>query len=83
MLRKVETEGLIRGFGAGNNAAAGLSISHFLYADDTVLFCDASPEQLCYDRMVLTCFEAVMGLRVNMAKSEMVPVGGSEYFRLG
>ena len=25
--------------------------------------------------MVLSCFEAVTGLRVNMAKSEMVPVG--------
>jgi hypothetical protein len=32
-------------------------------------------EQLIHVRMVLTCFEAVTGLRVNMTKSEMVPVG--------
>jgi hypothetical protein len=75
MLRKVEEEGLIRGFRAGSNAAEGLCISHLLYADDTILFCDANVDQLVYVRMVLTCFEAVTGLRVNMAKSEMVPVG--------
>ena len=74
MLMKVE-EGLIRGFRAGSNAADGLCISRLLYADDTILFCDADPNQLIYVRMVLTCFEAITGLRVNMAKSEMVSVG--------
>uniref|UniRef100_A0A2N9J584 UBC core domain-containing protein n=1 Tax=Fagus sylvatica TaxID=28930 RepID=A0A2N9J584_FAGSY len=42
---------------------------------DTILFCDADPEQLLYICMVLTCFEAVTGLKVNMNKSEMVPIG--------
>uniref|UniRef100_A0A2N9IZP3 Reverse transcriptase domain-containing protein n=1 Tax=Fagus sylvatica TaxID=28930 RepID=A0A2N9IZP3_FAGSY len=68
-------EGLIRGFKAGCNAADGLHISHLLYADDTILFCDSDLDQLLYIRMVLTCFKAVTGLWVNMAKSEMVPVG--------
>ena len=53
----------------------GLGVSHLLYADDTILFCDASPEQLMYIRRVLTCFEAVTGLRVNMSKSGMMPIG--------
>jgi hypothetical protein len=75
MLRKVEEEGLIRGFRAGSNSAEGLCISHILYADNTILFCDADLDQLIYVRIVLTCFEAVTSLRVNMAKSEMVPVG--------
>ena len=74
MLPKVEEEGLIRGFRAGCNAADGLRISHLLYADDTILFCDADPNQLLYVWMVLTCLEAVTGLRVNIAKSETVPV---------
>jgi hypothetical protein len=30
---------------------------------------------MLYIQMVLTCFEATTGLRVNMAKSEMVLVG--------
>uniref|UniRef100_A0A2N9IJZ1 Reverse transcriptase domain-containing protein n=1 Tax=Fagus sylvatica TaxID=28930 RepID=A0A2N9IJZ1_FAGSY len=46
MLRKVEEEGLIRGFRAGSNAAEGLCISHLLYADDTILFCDADLDQV-------------------------------------
>uniref|UniRef100_A0A2N9GHA4 Reverse transcriptase domain-containing protein n=1 Tax=Fagus sylvatica TaxID=28930 RepID=A0A2N9GHA4_FAGSY len=33
------------------------------------------PEQLLHLRMVLSCFEAVTGLGVNMGKSELVPVG--------
>ena len=40
MLKKVESEGLIRGFSAGNNGSNGLRISHLLYTDDTILFCD-------------------------------------------
>ena len=33
------------------------------------------PEQLLHLRMVLSCFEAMTGLGVNMSKSELVPVG--------
>ena len=28
-----------------------------------------------YIRLLLSCFEAAIGLRVNLAKSEMVPIG--------
>jgi hypothetical protein len=56
MLRKVETEGLIRGFRVGCNVVDGLSISHILYADDTILFGDANPNRLTYVQLVLTCF---------------------------
>ncbi len=52
-----------------------MEVSHLLYADDTILFCDACLEQVTYLRRVLTCFEAVTGLRVNMSKSKMVPIG--------
>uniref|UniRef100_A0A2N9EQD7 Reverse transcriptase domain-containing protein n=1 Tax=Fagus sylvatica TaxID=28930 RepID=A0A2N9EQD7_FAGSY len=75
MLRRTVEEGRIKGFHAGKDAITGVCISHLLFADDTILFCDANPEQLLYIRMVLTCFEAVTGLRVNLSKSEMVPVG--------
>ncbi len=36
------------------------------------------PEQLTYISRVLTCFEVVTGLRVNMSNNEMVPIGEVE-----
>jgi hypothetical protein len=75
MLRRSVERGFIKGFEVGRNMHSGVFVSHLLYADDTILFCDAHPEQLLYIRMVLTCFEVVTGLKVNMTKSEMVPIG--------
>jgi hypothetical protein len=75
MFRKSEEAGLIRGFMAGVLGGSEVRISHLLFADDTIVFCDAVPEQVMHIRKVLSCFEAVTGLKVNLAKSEMVPVG--------
>ena len=71
----MEGAGLIKGFEAGNSDAGGLSVPHLLFADDTILFCDADITQIVYIQLLLTCFEAVTGLRVNLGKGEMVPVG--------
>jgi hypothetical protein len=75
LLIRTEEVGLIRGFKASSATVSGLSISHLLFADDTIVFCDADRDQLLHIRMVLACFEAVTGLGVNMGKSELVPVG--------
>jgi hypothetical protein len=75
MLRKTEEGGFIKGFQAGTAADNRVCVSHLLHADDTILFCDANLVQLLYIRMVLTCFEVVTGLKVNMAKSETVSIG--------
>ena len=52
-----------------------MHISHLLFADNTILFCDASREQLLYIRMVLIFFKDIAGLKVNVGKSEIVLVG--------
>jgi hypothetical protein len=75
MLCRTEEAGLISGFKAGKSLGEGIFVSHPLFEDDTIVFCDAVPEQLLHLRLVLTCFEAVTGLGVNMGKSELVPVG--------
>ena len=53
----------------------GLCVSHLLFADDTNLFCNADEEQILHVRMLLLCFQAVTGLKVNALKSEVVPIG--------
>ena len=78
MLKKVVEGGFITGFKVNGNSIEEVSISHLLYADDTMVMCNAEPEQLMYVRLVLTGFEAITGLKVNLAKSEMVPIGEVE-----
>ena len=49
-----------------------------LYADDTLIFCGASKDQLKYLSWILMWFEALSGLRINLNKSEIIPVGSVE-----
>ena len=75
ILKKIEDCGLLCGFHVGPSNSIGVRISHLLFADDTILFCDASRDQLLSIRLALTCFQAFTGLKVNAGKSEIVPVG--------
>ena len=55
-----------------------LSISHILYAYDTVLLCEPNKEQLMHLGWTLMWFEVVLGLKVRLSKSEIIPVGRVE-----
>ena len=54
--KRREDGGFLCGFQAGSHRQGGLKISHLLFADDIILFCVASREQLLYIRMVLIFF---------------------------
>ena len=56
LLKKTEECNLIQGFHVGAVNSVEVSISHLLFANDTILFCDASREQLLSIRLVLSCF---------------------------
>ena len=75
MMRIVGGVGLIRGFKVESRRGGGECVSHLLFADDTILFCDADVEQILHIRLLLLNFQAVTGLKVNVHKSEMVPIG--------
>ena len=75
MLRRVEGAGLICDFKIEGRRGGGECVSHLLFVDDTILFCDADVEQILHIRLLLLCFKAVIGLKVNVHKSEMVPIG--------
>jgi len=64
MITTVVSGGLLDGFRVGN-----ASFLHLLFADDTLIFCDARSSKLRYLRSLFLLFEAVSGLKVNLAKS--------------
>ena len=49
-----------------------------LFADDTIVFCEAKKEHLTNLSWILFWFEAASGLRINLAKSEIIPIGEVE-----
>ena len=63
------------GLSVGNTAGNSMMVSHLLFVDDTLIFCDADPTQIAILRAILARFEVVSGLRINLGKSELVPIG--------
>ena len=47
-LKRMKVGGFLCGFQVGSHMQGGLNISHLLFADNTILLCDASREQLLY-----------------------------------
>uniref|UniRef100_A0A2N9FRM3 Reverse transcriptase domain-containing protein n=1 Tax=Fagus sylvatica TaxID=28930 RepID=A0A2N9FRM3_FAGSY len=75
LIDKAIGAGLLSGFSMGEVANVPLEISHLLFADDTLIFCEVNPDHLFHLRSILVWFEASSGLRVNLGKSELVQVG--------
>jgi hypothetical protein len=67
--------GLLLGFSVGSSRSEVVNISHLLFADNTLVFCGANLDQLRFLRVLFLCFEAVSGLKINLAKSILVLVG--------
>ena len=51
-----------------------MDVSHLLFVDDTIIFCEARKEYLTSLSWILSWFEAAFGLRINLAKSELIPI---------
>ncbi|CAN1356356.1 Putative ribonuclease H protein At1g65750 [Linum perenne] len=50
-------------------------VNHILFADNAMVFCDATSYQVRSILASLVCFESITGLRVNLHKSSLFPVG--------
>ncbi|RVW15967.1 mRNA-capping enzyme [Vitis vinifera] len=57
---------------------SGIQVSHLPFADDTLVFCEDSREQMAFLSWLLMWFEAIFGLSINLNKSEILPVGRVE-----
>lgn len=50
-------------------------MTHLLYVVNIIIFCEANVEQLIYLNWILIWFKAISSLKVNMEKSELIPMG--------
>lgn len=71
----VEEGGLLSSFRVREAPMESISISNLLFVDDTVFFCGAKIDQIRALRALLLRFEAAFGLKMNLAKSEVMSVG--------
>lgn len=64
--------GLIKGALIGQNK---LKLSHFQFADDTIIFCEADWVEIITIKRILRCFEVMSGLKINFHKSQVCGIG--------
>ena len=73
-MRRASLNNWIRGFRIKNRINEVMNMTHLLYADYTIIFCEAEQKQLCHIRIILVIFEACSGLQVNWRKSSIFPI---------
>ena len=73
LLSRARDGGFILGYDIGETKF--LLISHLLFANDTLILCDFDSDQLWHLKGVFVWFQAASGLKINLGKSELVPVG--------
>ena len=57
-----------RVFNMGSNK---MMVSHFQFADDTIIFCKAVEDQILNIKKILHCFQVMSGLNINFQKSNL------------
>ncbi|RVX07309.1 putative ribonuclease H protein [Vitis vinifera] len=65
----------IKGCRIWRDREQAVKVTHLLFADDTIIFCEAKKEALLHLGWVLFWFEAASGLKINLDKSMVIPVG--------
>ena len=75
MLVAATAAGQFSGFTVGNVTSSLMKMSHLLFADDTLVFCDADSNHITTLHGILSRFEEMSGLKINLGKFELVPVG--------
>ncbi|KAJ9696052.1 hypothetical protein PVL29_008354 [Vitis rotundifolia] len=78
LIRRTVEGGFISGCKIRRGSGPVANLSHLLFADDIIIFSEAKKDFLTHLSWILLWFEAASGLRINLAKSEIIPVGEVE-----
>ena len=78
LINKAVRGGFLSGCRLRGRGGNGVQVSHLLFADDTLVFCKDSQDQMVVLSWLLMWFEAISGLNINLEKSEILPVGSVE-----
>ena len=62
MLDVATTTGWFSGFSIGDSAGSLIIVSHLMFEDDTLIFCDTDTNQIAILHGILSKFEEVSGL---------------------
>ena len=75
LLGRAREGGYLFGFKVLGRNGEGLEISHLLFVDDILIFCETTFSQMTYLSWLLMWFEAILSLKINLDKSELIPIG--------
>ena len=75
LLGRAREGGFLSDFKVLGRNGKGLEISYLLFAEDTLVFCEATSSQVTYLSWLLMWFKAISGLKINLDKSELISIG--------
>ena len=70
LIRRAVDGGFISGCRIRGRGRMEMNVSHVLFADDTIILCEAKKEHLTFLSWILAWFEVASDLRINLAKRE-------------
>ena len=78
LIDKAISGGFRTGYTLKGSNGEVVTVSHLLFADDTLVFYSDSKDQMVYLSWILLYFEELSGLKVNRDKSVILPMGDVE-----
>ena len=72
LIDKATSKGFLSGYKILNRSGDVVHITHFLFANNTLMFCKASRDYMAYLSWIPAWFEAILGLKINLEKNSIL-----------